>query len=280
MFGPQELSYKASASTPWEKWFVNKIGKNWKSPINYVDGQMHMRCLARELQRKTQLQVCIYWDGKKGNHSCALSRVQLESTGDYAAVNSKPADWWGSKPQNWANIGPKFRILLRDGYALSKIKDWKTYLPLKVNCTIVMVPAGEAFSGWASYPFDNMPGYPPRDGNMPAACYWGPCDATAGGPADAGVEPNDDLGVATSDPDEGMAHEGIAPLDAAAGAPDPPDAVAASGDRSGADLRGASGGCSVGDKAGGEAGGAGLLVALLGLLLGLQLGGRRRRCMN
>jgi hypothetical protein len=231
---------------------------------------MHMRCLARELQRKTQLQVCIYWDGKKGNHSCAKSRVQLESKGDYAAVNSKPADWWGSKPQNWANIGPKFRILLRDGLALSKIKGWKTYLPLKVNCTIVMVPAGETFSGWAKYPFPNMPNHPPRDGNLPPACYWGPCDATAGGPVDAGVGPNEDLGDATGAPDQGGATPDLDDgSDATTATPDPADAATTDKGSSGVESQSAEG-CSFGGAADSEAAGS-LLVVLFGLLLAFRI---------
>jgi hypothetical protein len=160
---PTEINYQASASSPWQKWFANTIGKSWDKPVNYVDGKMHMRCFARTLTRPTELQVCIYWDGKKGKHSCA-KRLRLESTGDLATVSSTPTQWWCSEPQNWANIGPKFRILMRDGLALSKLSNWKTYFPLKVNCTVVMVSKGATFSGWSNYPFADMPGAPPDAG--------------------------------------------------------------------------------------------------------------------
>lgn len=190
---PTEINYQASGSSPWQKWFANTIGKSWEKPVNYVDGKMHMRCFARKLTRPTELQVCIYWDGKKGKHSCA-KRLRLESTGDLATVSSTPAQWWCSEPQNWANIGPQFRILMRDGLALSKLADWKTYFPLKVNCTVVMVSNGATFSGWSNYPFADMPGAP------------------ADGPADAGIDTRTDSVVTDAAlSDHGAAQDGGAP---------------------------------------------------------------------
>jgi hypothetical protein len=263
LLAPKELTFQASGSSPWQQWFPNTVGKSWKKPDNYVDGQFHMRCLARELARPTELQVCIYWDGAKGKHSCAKSRVRLEKKGDFIAVSSTPATWWCSEPQNWSNIGPKFRILMRDGLALSKISAWKSYFPLKVNCTVVLVSQGATFSGWGNYPFANMPGTPPAGTAS---------DAGASGPPDVGVAPDgstsgEDLGPAAED------GPGQPPTDQAV---QTPDQAARAGDGAGPVIRG-SDGCSFVPTPGADARGTALLTLLLLALFSRPAARRCRR---
>lgn len=145
---------------------------DWLDPVDYYNGEFHVRYVINSPadQVAGRLQTCIWTmgdDGVGGNYfpeSCG-QQVSHSGPGEYFVTNNlKPADWWKldgvaldySHPERFL-----VRVVLR-GTSGCNVTDynvpgscwdqWPDYQDMNFRVTIVMVGAGEAFSGWGNYP--------------------------------------------------------------------------------------------------------------------------------
>ncbi len=145
---------------------------NWLDPVDYYNGEFHVRYVINSPpdQVAGKLQTCIWTmgdDGVGGDYfpeSCG-QQVSHTGVGEYFVTsNLKPADWWKKDGVPLDYSHPErflVRVVLRgtSGCNVTRYNvsgacwdQWPDYENLNFRVTIVMVGAGETFSGWANYP--------------------------------------------------------------------------------------------------------------------------------
>jgi len=144
---------------------------NWLDPVNYYNGEFHVRYVINSPpdQAAGKLQTCIWTmgdDGVGGNYfpeSCG-QQVSHSGPGEYFVTNNLcPADWWKKDGVALDYSHPErflVRVVLR-GTSGCNVTDypvpgscwdqWPDYQDMNFRVTIVMVGAGEMFSGWGNY---------------------------------------------------------------------------------------------------------------------------------
>jgi hypothetical protein len=142
-------------------WFPNTAGANWTSPVNYADGSMYVRRVIREMQRPCTIGLYYWWNGNRAQHGGGGALDQsFTEVGQEETSSAVLKSLWSSHPVNWSDMGFEWRFQIRDDgesiQFLSK-EEQRTYLPLTYNATVVLVPAGETFSGWENYPYEGQP---------------------------------------------------------------------------------------------------------------------------
>lgn len=144
---------------------------NWLDPVDYYNGEFHVRYVINSPadQQAGKLQTCIWTmgdDGVGGNYfpeSCG-QQVSHTGVGEYFVTNNlTPASWWKldgvaldySHPERFL-----VRVVLRgeSGCNVTRYNvtgacwdEWSKYENMNFRVTIVMVGAGETFSGWGNY---------------------------------------------------------------------------------------------------------------------------------
>ncbi len=157
------LDFVETQCTPYcinQIWFPNTAGANWTSPVNYADGSMYVRRVIREMQRPCTIGLYYWWNGNRAQHGGGGALDQsFTEVGQEQTSSAALKSLWGSHPVNWSDMGYEWRFQIRDDgesiQFLSK-EQQRTYLPLKYNATVILVPAGETFSGWENYPYDGQ----------------------------------------------------------------------------------------------------------------------------
>jgi hypothetical protein len=145
---------------------------NWLEPVDYYNGEFHVRYVINSPadQQAGRLQTCIWTmgdDGVGGNYfpeSCG-QQVSHSGPGEYfVTANLTPADWWKYQGVPLDYSHPErflVRVVLRGTSGCNVTRydvdgacwdEWPTYENMNFRVTIVMVGAGEAFSGWGNYP--------------------------------------------------------------------------------------------------------------------------------
>ena len=145
---------------------------DWLSPVDYYNGEFHVRYVINSPsdQAAGQLQTCIWTmgdDGVGGDYfpeSCG-QQVAHSGPGEYFVTSRlTPADWWklDDVPLDYSHP-ERFlvRVVLRgtSGCNVTRYNvtgacwdQWPDYENMNFRVTIVMVGAGETFSGWGNYP--------------------------------------------------------------------------------------------------------------------------------
>jgi len=145
---------------------------DWLAPIDYFNGEFHVRYVINSPadQQAGRLQTCIWTmgdDGVGGNYfpeSCG-QQVSHTGVGEYRVTgNLAPATWWKKDGVPLDYSHPErflVRVVLRgeSGCNVTRYNvsgacwdEWPRYQNMNFRVTIVMVGAGESFSGWGSYP--------------------------------------------------------------------------------------------------------------------------------
>jgi hypothetical protein len=138
------------------------LGQNWTQPTNYADGRLYFRARIYSIpqnQPGMKLGFC-FWQGEREN--CKGS--------DVAGVAGTVATWdvglhqmWkkNSKEVDWSQPRKKMGFAVRDGQndpvSDKTSADWggnnpAHWYPMNLRFQVVLVPAGESFSGWQNYP--------------------------------------------------------------------------------------------------------------------------------
>jgi hypothetical protein len=148
---------------------------NWLDPVDYYNGEFQIRYVINgpSDQAAGVLQVCIWTMGDDGDgrnyfpESCG-AQIPHEGVGEY--LNStvpdrlSPESWWKNEGVPLDFTHPErflIRVVLRGESGCNVTRydvsgacwdEWPLYENMNFRVTIVMVPAGETFSGWDSYP--------------------------------------------------------------------------------------------------------------------------------
>jgi hypothetical protein len=148
---------------------------NWLDPVDYYNGEFQIRYVINgpSDQAAGVLQVCIWTMGDDGDgreyfpESCG-AQISHDGVGEY--LNSSqpdrlpPASWWKNEDVPLDFTHPErflIRVVLRGESGCNVTRydvsgscwdEWPLYEHMSFRVTIVMVPAGETFSGWSNYP--------------------------------------------------------------------------------------------------------------------------------
>lgn len=138
------------------------LGQNWESPVNYADGRLYFRARIYSIpvnQPGMKLGFC-FWQGDREN--CRGNDVPgaagVVSTWDFALH-----DMWKKNGDEilWDQPRKKMGFSVRDGQndpVSNKTSDnWggnnpNDWYPMNLRFQVVLVPAGQSFSGWQNYP--------------------------------------------------------------------------------------------------------------------------------
>jgi len=145
---------------------------NWLDPADYYNGEFHVRYVINGPagQESGRLQTCIWTmgdDGVGGNYfpeSCG-QQVSHSGVGEYLVTNNlSPDSWWKNQGVALDYSHPErflIRVVLRGDSGCNVTRydvanacwdEWPKYENMSFRVTIVMVEAGETFSGWSHYP--------------------------------------------------------------------------------------------------------------------------------
>ena len=138
------------------------LAQNWVSPINYADGRLYFRAEIRSIpknQPDMKIGFC-FWQGTrencKGNNVAGVPGTV--ETWDFALH-----DMWkkGGDEVDWSQPRKKMGFSIRDGQndpvSNKTSTNWggndpKEWYAMNLRVQVVLVPAGESFSGWQNYP--------------------------------------------------------------------------------------------------------------------------------
>jgi len=148
---------------------------SWLDPVDYYNGEFQIRYVINGPpdQAAGILQVCIWTIGDDGDgrdwfpETCSPF-VAHEGPGEYLSLSDPdtlpPSAWWKNE-----DVPPDFShperfligVVLRgtSGCCVTRYDDsdacwdmWPSYENMNFRLTLVMVGAGETFSGWSNYP--------------------------------------------------------------------------------------------------------------------------------
>ncbi len=138
------------------------LTQNWEQPINYADGRFYFRARIFSIpqnQPGMKLGFC-FWQGErencKGNEVAGVPGTDV--TWDFS-----PHEMWkkGGKEIDWSAPRKKMGFSVRDSQndpvSNKTSTDWggnnpDHWYPMGLRFQVVLVPAGESFSGWQNYP--------------------------------------------------------------------------------------------------------------------------------
>lgn len=140
------------------------LSQNWVQPINYADGTLYFRAEIYSLptdknQPDMKLGFC-FWQGKREN--CKGQSVP-GVPGTVREWSFKLHDMWKKDKieVDWAVPRTKMGFSVRDGQndpvSNKTSSDWggnnpAEWYPMNLRFRVVLVPPGQAFSGWANHP--------------------------------------------------------------------------------------------------------------------------------
>lgn len=145
---------------------------DWLAPVDFYEGEFQVRYVIEGPadQQPGKLQTCLWTmgdDGVGGNYfpeSCG-QQVAHAGPGTYLVTNNlAPSSWWKNQgvPLDYAH--PErflIRVVLRGESGCNVTRydvngacwdEWPLYENMTFRVTIVLVGAGETFSGWGNYP--------------------------------------------------------------------------------------------------------------------------------
>ena len=146
---------------------------DWSSPVDYYAGEMHIRYVINSPanQQAGILQTCIWTmgdedgDGRNDFPESCSSFVAFAGVGEYVDTNNVEVGTWWKNDDVSLDFSHPERFLIRavlrgesgcnvTTYSVSNScwNEWPTYQDMSFRVTLVMVPPGETFSGWDSYP--------------------------------------------------------------------------------------------------------------------------------
>ena len=145
---------------------------NWSAPIDYYNGEFQVRYVvsAPAGQGPGRLQTCIWTmgdadgDGRDYFPESCSSQPGFAGVGEFYNDNLVPSAWWKLEdvPLDFAHPerfmiravlrGPSGCNVTRYSVADACWDQWPSYENMVFRITIVMVGAGDSFSGWSNYP--------------------------------------------------------------------------------------------------------------------------------
>jgi hypothetical protein len=138
------------------------LSQNWVTPVNYADGHVYIRARiygVQEVQPGMKLGFC-FWQGTRencrGNPVRGEAGAQAEwdfALGSMWKKNGVEVDW--SQPRT--KMGFSVRDAQNDPVSNKTSNDWggndpNLWYPMDLRFQVVLVPAGQSFSGWHNYP--------------------------------------------------------------------------------------------------------------------------------
>ena len=138
------------------------LGQNWESPVNYADGRLYFRARIYSIpvnQPGMKLGFC-FWQGEREN--CRGNDV-AGVAGQVSTWDFSPHDMWRKNGDEilWSQPRKKMGFSVRDGQndpvSNKTSDDWggnnpNDWYPMNLRFQVVLVAAGETFSGWQNYP--------------------------------------------------------------------------------------------------------------------------------
>jgi hypothetical protein len=145
-------------------WDVNNVGEavahnpplDWSSPLDYFNGLIEVRLdvTAKHDATKVWLELCAWHDFLGStNHTCVhcLDPDQLTQPGTYTCETTagtfEPSTFWST-----GFAAMEHRVKDGTNGRGNDLENEGIGLPISAHYSIVLVPKGMAFSGWANYP--------------------------------------------------------------------------------------------------------------------------------
>ncbi len=126
-----------------------KLPDNWLSPVDYLNGELQFRLQVTEKADDTPvwLEICMWQEKLGGPHTC-LNCLQppFRSPGEYTCRMPMRR----KKELDFTRPFVATQIRIKDGSqgrGLDLVRVGKG-LPIKAHYQVVLVPAGQRFSGW------------------------------------------------------------------------------------------------------------------------------------
>jgi hypothetical protein len=129
---------------------------SWYSPVDYYGGKIEVRL---EVSKKADatpawIELCM-WQGMLGapTHTCLHCLPEFTSTGTYTCEMS-PSQGLNAASVDFHDPFVAMQHRAKDGAGGVRGRDLTAYptsLPIVTHYTVVLVPKGATFSGWAAY---------------------------------------------------------------------------------------------------------------------------------
>ncbi len=147
------------------------VPSNWKSPVNYKDGELHFRVsiLTKPDNRIIYYQMGFQWEGGCNGHPFKEKfpdnrSMKISEPGIYQASQSIETFWepscQESDPIDWTKRMTRLLVVVWDenfqqiddrwGFG-ENIENIDGYYPMDVHFQAIVVPFGGSFSGWQNY---------------------------------------------------------------------------------------------------------------------------------
>lgn len=181
-----DTAYIHSTSTKAFSFFPLPPGvpENWRSPVNYAEGTIHMRLevLSKPSTRGVNYQICIFQDEhSSAKHACARYQF-FAGPGVYTWEQSLPTIFqYGNL--DWSRRMLDTMLVVKDkdgdpvddrfgfGGAWDGSPDFSLYYPMEVRFKAVIVAKGATFAGWggSTTPPPPPPAPPPPSSPPPSS---------------------------------------------------------------------------------------------------------------
>ena len=136
---------------------------DWTSPVNYAAGTLYMRVQVRAQPepQSMRLQFCM-WQYDFSLENCASLASVAGDPGTEVTWSQAVGDMWkkDGKPMDWKHPRQRYGVAIKNaaGLPVSDYSGWNwngenpaEWYPLDMRFTVVVVPEGGTFSGWANY---------------------------------------------------------------------------------------------------------------------------------
>jgi hypothetical protein len=138
---------------------------NWKSPVNYVDGSVHIQLVVKTKpsDKEVWMHLVHYQDGNHGE-SFIKDGVYFSKTGTFTKQLPGVSQWkyYGSIDYTRTFSYVRTHLKAADNNQLMRTggcgnycypgNDLSKHVPVIADITVVVVAKGSTFSGWDNYP--------------------------------------------------------------------------------------------------------------------------------
>lgn len=136
---------------------------NWLQPVNFAEGVLYFRVHVRNqpVPQAMRIQFCIWQDNFKLENCAPMADVS-GAAGTVVTWEKPVQDLWmkGNKIIDWSRPRQRYGFAIKNsqGQPVSDYNGWNWngenpnhWYPLDAQLTVVVVAAGETFSGWHNY---------------------------------------------------------------------------------------------------------------------------------
>jgi hypothetical protein len=158
----------ANKGFPWAEPPAAAVNGDWTTPIDYARGTLYYRVIIRSQPsaQTMKLQFCMWQNGEGGEKKelevCGPLKTVEGTAGFVATWQVKMEEQWmkNDTPLDYTRERITYGVAIknRSGLAVSSYSGWNwngenpaLWYPLDMRFTVVLVSAGESFSGWQNY---------------------------------------------------------------------------------------------------------------------------------